>query len=336
MRVGQNPEKDKEIHDDAYHRIIVPIYVPNLEGYFEKGLEVTKLCLDSLFITKHEKCRVSIVDNGSCKEVREYLQERYRDGNIDQLVQLKQNVGKIDAVIPIAKNAVEALVTISDGDVLFLDGWVQAVESVYVHFPEAGMVSPVPHGTTFANFTVNTLYDAYFKKLLKFQEVCDPEDMLRFAASIGREATMYKKRIRLKYQLTVSRKSNHAVVGCGHFVSTLRKEVFKESPEGPSKLAYATSADRNYIDIPNEKAGLWRLATTGNYAYHIGNQPEGWMQDFFKDTKGTIKNIQAIPSSKKNSTSFWFKNWVVRIMLSRYCRAWFFKRWGLKETNGIY
>jgi len=261
----------------------------------------------------------------------------YESGEIDQLVHYKENVCKIDAVIPVARTCHEELITISDGDVLFKNGWMQAVEEVYTHFPESGMVSPVPHGTVYANRTSNTIFDACLKGVLKFQQLCDPKDMLLFAKSIGREDTMYEKAIRLKYQLTVKRKEKSAVVGCGHFVSTLRKEVFEKAPQQLSKLAYAPEADHEYIDIPNEKAGFWRLATSVNYAYHMGNNPEPWMRELFQGLKVDNKGTSVIPAPKRLAIVFPLKNFVVqRLLLNRIVKPYYFRYLGLKEGRHEY
>jgi hypothetical protein len=49
MRIGSNPEKtNNSIILDNYHRIVIPVYIPNFEGYFKDAFEIFKLCLDSL------------------------------------------------------------------------------------------------------------------------------------------------------------------------------------------------------------------------------------------------------------------------------------------------
>lgn len=331
MRIGVNPEKDKNIVSDAYHRIIIPVYVPHLNDYFEHGLEFTKLCIASLLKTKHAQSVLTVVNNASCDQVTTYLQQLYEQGQIDQLIHHNNNIGKIDAMMQVARTASEPLITLSDGDVLFLDGWIQHTEQVFSVFPEAGMVSPVPHGTMYSHFTVNTIFDGLFKGKLKFKSVCNPEDMMRFAQSVDSANTMYKKSIRLKYQLTVNRKELSAVVGCGHFVATMRREVFDQAPKTKSKIAYASKADKDYIDIPNEKAGLWRLATTGNYAYHMGNNPQDWMRQKFNKISSEQTHITQIPESKTWALPLTVKRFIVRICLSSAMRFIFFKRLGLKE-----
>ena len=74
MRVGFNPNKDKQINtSDYFHQVIVPVYVPNLEGYFKDGLTILKYCIESLLKTSHSQTYFTIVNNGSCTEVIEYL-----------------------------------------------------------------------------------------------------------------------------------------------------------------------------------------------------------------------------------------------------------------------
>lgn len=336
MRIGSNPEKDKKILQDEYHRIIIPVYVPNLAGYFEHGLDFTKLCIESVIKTKHSKCALTVVNNGSCPEISKYLQDLYSEGSIDQLIHNKENMGKIDAVLSVARSASEELITITDGDVLFKDGWIQAVEEVFVNFPKAGMVAPVPNPTFYRVHTENTLFDGFFNRLLKFQSICDKKDLIRFAESIDALDTMYKKKSRLDYQLTVERNGFSANVGCGHFVSTLRREVFNFAPTEASRLAYAPKADKEYIDRPNDKAGFWRLATIKNYAYHIGNSPEKWMQDEFKSIQGNITETRSIPTAKKANIGLGFKKNINRLWLNQFLRPFFFKRMGLKEGLNEY
>ncbi|MEZ4874047.1 MAG: glycosyltransferase family A protein [Flavobacteriaceae bacterium] len=337
MRIGHNPLKEVKIEQDFYHRIIVPVFVPNLEEeYFKNGLEVTRYCLESLHKTRHPKSFVTVVNNGSCAEVTQYLQGQFEHGAIDQLIHYKENKGKIDAIIPIAKTAQEPLITLSDGDVLFKQGWMQAVEEVFFHFPEAGMVSPVPHGTMYNHYTTNTLFDGFLKGILKFQSLCDANDMLRFAESIGKKETMYQKNVRLQHQLTVNRGDSSAVVGCGHFVATLRKEVFQHAPQGNSHWAYASTADRDYIDLPNEKAKLWRLATVENLAFHMGNNPTLWMEEEFRSLGSNEGAIVQIPKSRHSWVPLGFKKIIVRVLLSGFLRPRFWKWVGLKEGRDVY
>ena len=336
MRIGVNPEKGKKINHQVYHKVIVPIYIPNLEGYFKDGLKITQLCIDSLISSKHSKAILTVVNNNSCLEVRNYLNQRFEEGGIDELVHHKRNLGKIDAVLPIAKSSYENLVTITDGDVLFEPGWMQAVEDVYKVFPESGMVSPVPLSTHYMMFTSSTILKSIFTGRLKIRSnLVDHSKMMLFAESIGRGDIFFNKKFRKTHALSVKRANFFAVVGCGHFVATYRKDIFSFSPKKATGLLYATEADRDYLDVPVDKAGFWRLATTVNYAYHMGNVVEDWMQVKKMDNKfQTELNFPITKSHHLRLISVLFyplrKVLIENFLLSNKLKPLFFRLLGLR------
>ena len=89
MRVGVNPEKENNtIKFDIYHRIIIPVYIPNFEGYFKDGLEIFKLCIQSLLMTVHEKTRITIYNNASHIVVENYISGFEEEDNIPEKVEL--------------------------------------------------------------------------------------------------------------------------------------------------------------------------------------------------------------------------------------------------------
>jgi hypothetical protein len=86
MRVGFNPYKDL-VHKNSnyFHHIVIPVYVPNQEDYFKDSFEILKLSLASLFRTIHNKTYVTIVNNGSCKVIVDYLNELYQQNKALQV-----------------------------------------------------------------------------------------------------------------------------------------------------------------------------------------------------------------------------------------------------------
>lgn len=305
MRIGHNPEKQNtEISTPNIHRIIIPVYVPNLtEAYFKDGLEILNLCLESILKTIHSKTRISIINNGCCKEVSYYLKEKYEtEVAIDELFLSKHNLGKINALYSVIKSNLEPIITITDADVLFLQGWQQSTEELLNDFPQAGMVAPVPSSVAYdSEYNHSTIYYALFKGKLEFTKVLNPEGLLTFQKSIDRE--IYNQYHLEKY-LTVSNNKNKAVIGCGHFVATFRAEVFENAPPKICKSKIVGGSENKYLDIPNDKGGYLRLATLDNYAFHMGNVKEDWMQTELNkltvnNTDGFLKSIsEARPLSK--------------------------------------
>ncbi|OAB75741.1 glycosyltransferase family A protein [Cochleicola gelatinilyticus] len=282
MRIGKNPAKEHTTSTaQSYHRVVVPVYIPNLEeAYFKEGLLILRYCLESLLKTVHHKTRISIFNNASCEEVSDYLKELFATHTaIDQLVHSKTNIGKINAIHACVRGQSEALITITDADVLFLNNWQQGVEKVFHDFPQAGMVSPVPVSNIYKHKAASSTFGYGFSKgMVSFENVPDPDALVKFQESVG--ANLFEGS-RLKKFLCLKNKNGAAVLSCGHFVATLRSEVFQHAPKASAKDLISKKTDFEYIDKPNNELGYLRLATLQNYAYHLGNASEPWMHDIF-------------------------------------------------------
>ena len=146
MRVGNNPNKDlKELSNKlSYkHRIIIPVYIPSEGGYFKEALKIFKTCIISILKTKSSHTAISVVNNGSCVEVENYLNTLFRSNKIQELIHT-ENIGKINALLKVLRTVNEDLITITDADVLFLNGWQDNTVKVFNAFPKASVVGIVP------------------------------------------------------------------------------------------------------------------------------------------------------------------------------------------------
>lgn len=337
MRIGINPEKEnKEIKDKIYHRVVVPVYIPDFEGYFAGAFEVFKLCLESLLLTVHSQTRITIYNNNCHKDVKTYIDKKYYESEyIDQVFHSKKNVGKINAILASVKGNLEKLITVSDADVFFKNGWQFGVEKLFVNFPEVGMISPVPSSKSMLSYTSNNWFYSLFKGSLSFQKVLDPEAMHRFDISLGNKQLMYKP-IHLKKYLVLTNKKNNsqAVMGCGHFVATVHRVVFDKGSSEPAFFKISNGIESKFIDIPNEKLGFLRLATKENLAFHMGNFTEPWMFEEFRTLKKEISN--GIDSSNLVSKSFNKKATFIgkiylRLLKIKAFRNLLFRRFGIKD-----
>ena len=337
MRIGINPEKEnKEIKDKIYHRVVVPVYIPDFEGYFAGAFEVFKLCLESLLLTVHSQTRITIYNNNCHKDVKTYIDKKYYESEyIDQVFHSKKNVGKINAILASVKGNLEKLITVSDADVFFKNGWQFGVEKLFVNFPEAGMISPVPSSKSMLSYTSNNWFYSLFKGNLSFEKVSDPKAMHRFDLSLGNEQRLYKS-IHLKKYLVLTNKKNNsqAVMGCGHFVATVHRVVFDKGSSEPAFFKISNGIESKFIDIPNEKLGFLRLATKENLAFHMGNFTEPWMFEEFRTLKKEISN--GIDSSNLVSKSFNKKATFIgklyrRMLKIKVFRNLLFRRFGIKD-----
>jgi hypothetical protein len=335
MRKGENPSKrDNKIRIQSNHRIILSVYIPNLDDqYFQHALEVFKLCIESVINTVHGKTRISIIINGCCKEVEDLI-FWYKDNYsyVDQVFYTRENLGKINAIYSIVKSNLEPLITISDSDVLFLNGWQEETIKTFQSFPEAGMVSPVPSSKGYLYSTGSTLFYGLFRAKIGFRDVQDPESMDNFQKSVG--SKLYDQ-IHLQKYLTVSNHVGEAVIGCGHFVATFRKEVFEKSPTKVCEFRVQGRSEEAYLDDPNDRSGYLRLATLGNFAFHMGNSPAQWMyaklDKVQKDTYSRIEEFE-LPEPKPLTHLQMLIGQFLWINLFYRFRTPFFKWLGMKEN----
>ena len=340
MRIGKNPAAgENNLKIDSYHRVIIPVYIPNLnDTYFKYSFQIFQMCIRSLIYTVHIGTRISLYSNGSCKEVLDYLHEiKSKEAVIDQLFISDKNVGKINAVNTCIRGNIEQLITITDADVLFKAGWQQAVENIFVTFPKAGMVSPVPVSNLYKQQEAsNTIGYGFFKRQLKFMSIKDLEGLKRFEQSVG--SKLFNGERSSKF-LCLSNTLGDAVVGCGHFVATLRREVFEKSPRYPSYDLISSASDRDYIDIPNNKSGFLRLACIENKAFHMGNTPEEWMQRELNQSKVKGKDYKDILTEiPKAKTIGGFKRWIYTMiykctMQINVVRKMYFRMLGMTDTT---
>lgn len=339
MRIGTNPEKNsKDLMVDNYHRIIVPVYIPHFEDYFKEAFEVFKLCIESLLHTVHEKSRITIYNNNCHEDVKKYIDEKHSGSAfIDQVFHSKENLGKINAILAAAKGNLEPLITITDADVLFKHNWQKAVEEVFFNFPQAGMVSPVPSSKAISNYTNNNWYYGFFCGKLAFEKVQDPEAMHRFDVSLGNKELMYKP-IHLEKYLVLKNKKGSAVMGCGHFVATLRREVFDKGTSEPAFIKIQKGVESKFIDAPNESLGYLRLATKNNFAYHMGNSTESWMYEEFEVLKTINRNCETgfinHKESKPLNSFYCFTGKIIkRIVFIKFIKNSYFAYLGLNSKE---
>ena len=288
MRKGKNPSKNIKLQlNESQHRVIIPLYIPNEEAYYKDAFTIFNYCLNSVQKTAFSTLKVSVISNGSCNAVNTKLVQLQQQGLIDELIIEKEAVGKINSILKAVRTAQERLITITDADVLFDNGWEKAVVDVFEAFPKAGSVSPVPVFRTHLRLTANIWFRYFFSKKLQFRPVKNPEAMTMFANSIGWPW------LDIKYKDVIgtlqAKNGIIAVLGCSHFVVTYKREVFDALPKENSKYQLGGDSEFLYTDEAVLKMGGYRLATYDNYAFHMGNVFEDWMKDKFNDLKSIDK-----------------------------------------------
>ncbi|MDX6190092.1 glycosyltransferase family A protein [Flavobacterium sp. Fl-318] len=283
MRIGFNPNKDKpQESNDFFHQIVIPVYIPDQEGYFKESFKILQYCLESVFKTVHQKTYITVVNNGSHDDVVEYLNELQKDGKIQEVIH-STNIGKLNAIVKGISGHDFTFITVADCDVLFLKDWQKETYAVFEKFSKTGTVCPTPSSRSLKSYTFNIWFELLFSKSLRFRKVKNPEALKAFAASVGKP-NMYSS-LHLEKYLTVANGNFKAVPGAGHFLATYRKEVFEKMEIKHSAFMLGGDSEEKFLDLPVVKNGMWRLSTEDNFAYHLGNVEEKWMQETLEQIK---------------------------------------------------
>jgi hypothetical protein len=306
MRVGYNPHKDQTVGASEYlHQVVIPVYIPNEEGYFKDSFAILKLCLESLLATIHSKTFISIVNNGSCVIVVDYLNDLYQRQIIQELIHT-ENIGKLNAILKgVVGNSIE-LVTISDSDVLFLPNWQMETVKVFKAVPKAGVVGIVPQFKMYEGHCGNILFDTIFQSKLRFVPVKNKDGLIRFYDSLGWDRNYNPDYLEYNLALEINPELS-VLLGSGHFVATYKKDIFESVITYIGYKMGGTS--EGYLDtLPLEK-DYWRVTTQDNYAYHMGNTIEEWMKvGSAPNETEAVLSYGFTKSRRLNPVLYWIKN----------------------------
>lgn len=331
MRVGENPQRNKKIIDGThFHQVVMPIFIPNHIGYYKDSFRILKLSINSLLKTKHSNTFITLVNNGSCIEVVDYINSLFRRKKIHEVIHTS-NIGKINSVIKAVKGYKFSLITIVDADVLFLNGWQEETYKVFKSFKKVGSVCTTPSSRSLMSNTFNIYFDLMFSKKIKFTKVVNKEALLAFARSVGNNN--FYKSVHLNKILTVKNKENYAVIGSGHYIATYRSDIIYNNKSNSYKYFLGGNTVQEYLDVPVIRKGYWRLSTQDNYSYHLGNVYEDWMDKVFNEILQEEKKYSTFDLAKeKNQTylGYYIKNvFFKKILLRKPIKNFFLKIKGL-------
>ena len=138
-RLGTNPSRGQHLEfKPSRVTVAVLVYAPNQAGYFQHRLDVTRLTLESILMNTPEPFELLVFDNGSCKEMTDFLKELNQAGKIDTLVLSQQNIGKLNALWRIANLAQGEVIAYTDDDVYHLPGWLPKHLEILDTYPIGG------------------------------------------------------------------------------------------------------------------------------------------------------------------------------------------------------
>jgi hypothetical protein len=230
VRIGQNPAKFVgEVHKPERITVAVLTYIPFLSGYFATYLEVVKACLSSIWENTKLPYDLMVFDNGSCKELVDYLIDAQEGSRIQYLILSKENLGKGGAWNAIFASAPGEIVAYSDSDALFYPGWLDHSIKILESYPKVGMVTSRPFRTR------EHLMTATFNWIENTQEATLEngnfipwETFREFDMSLGQSETEVRERYKNTEDHRIVYKGVTAYIGASHWQFTARKDVLQQ------------------------------------------------------------------------------------------------------------
>jgi len=270
VRRGQNPAKFvADVARPARVTVAVLTYAPFLGGFFAEALEVMRACLESLWRTTPEPYELLVFDNGSCREVVEYLVAQRSAGRIHYLFLSQRNLGKGGAWNVIFPAAPGEIIAYTDCDALFFDGWLQASLEILETYPNVGMVTARPFRTPMEFLSSTLAWAERTPEVRVEQGNFIPWEVFReFDLSLGQDEAAVRARyestgdVRLTYRGVVS----HA--GASHYQFVARKAVLQTF--APFVMDRPMGQVRQ-LDQRMDEAGYLRLMTPRPHLMNMSN-----------------------------------------------------------------
>jgi len=270
MRSGQNPAKSvNEVVKPQRITVAVLNYIPFLSGYYADMLNVLKTCLGSLWANTDLPYDLMVFDNGSCAEVKDYLNTQVKEGRIQYLILSEKNLGKGGAWNIMLKGAPGEIIAYTDNDCYFYPGWLSHSLEVLEAYPNVGMVTSRPFRMK------DDLNSATFAWAEQTPEVSITkgwfitwEDFRDFNMSIGNSEEEVAQWYKGRPDVHVTYHGVTAQVGASHYQFLSYKSVAEEFL--PFEMDRPMGQVRQ-LDVRMNEKGYLRLMTSEPFMKNMSN-----------------------------------------------------------------
>jgi glycosyltransferase involved in cell wall biosynthesis len=284
MRVGQNPAKFvKDVKKPERITVAVLTYVPFMSGYYAEMLDVIKICLGSLIANSDLPHDLMVFDNGSCREMQDFLRGLQEQGHIQYLFLSDKNLGKGGAWNILLAGAPGEIIAYTDSDAYFYPGWLSRSVKLLETYPRVGMVTARPfRQNEIGNSRTLAWADKTRGVKVERGEFIGWEDFWSFVRSLGNSEKQAREWFTSSQDTRLTYKGVSAIVGASHWQFTAWKKTLQEF------LPFDMSRPMGQVKQLDERmnsAGYLRLMPTEILAQNMSN----CVPDEFKNS--SEKNI---------------------------------------------
>lgn len=274
-RIGINPSRGQTLEfSPARTTVAVLVYAPHQGGYFEERFDVTRLTIESILANTKQPFDLLVFDNGSCHEMRTYLQSLHERGSIDYLILSKRNIGKLNALKRIVEMAPGEVIAYTDDDVFHLPGWLSKHLEIIDTFPNVGAVTGFYIRQRVAISSESTLAFAKEAKHEKQRGLLIPRKWEEeYLVNTGRTWERYREEVEGIEDVLVEYRGVEAWVSAHHFQMVCPKPVIQSVlsemlPEGWSNQMMGQMIEMD--DLMDAK-GYLRFCTHEQAVRLMGN-----------------------------------------------------------------
>ena len=269
-RIGINPNRGQVTqYKPARVTLAMLTYLPNQAGYFAERMNVTRLSLESLIANTPKPRDVLVFDNGSCRELVDYLCQLRDQGRINYLILSSENIGKISALQVIFRAAPGELVAYSDDDVFFLPGWLNAHLKILNTFPRVGIVTGfyIRSHLRYATQSIEAFTQQAGVQVKRGMLI--PRDIEQhYIENMGRSWEAYQQEVSDLEDILLTYQGVDSLASAGHHQFVTSRQLMLEAlPAWDSNLMGKMVELENTID----RLGYLRLSTPTPVTRLLGN-----------------------------------------------------------------
>lgn len=290
MRVGQNPTKVlSSVRKPQRVTVAILNHIPILEGFYSELMDVLDLSLSTARNNSGMDFDLLVFDNASCKQVQDYLLEKYQAGEIQYLILSNQNMGKGGAWNVMLQSAPGEIVAYADNDVLYYENWLAKSVILLESFPNVGMVTSRPYHSLpeLYSSTVNWAQNTPGVKVEK-GVIVEEEWIREFLVSLDRSEEEILKDLDIE-DVRITYRDVSAYAGASHWQFLSWKKTLQEFL--PIDLSKPMGQVLRLDEMVN-RAGYLRLMTDRPYVMNLSN---------------TISNSPSHKTTQKNKQSSIFR-----------------------------